>query len=232
MDAPLVMTTQIEPSEIDKEAQNVDVSPIYPLAFYEAAERYANPKDVLDLVELVGSRLGRDEQYEGLGYTHEVSDINQGPKDSSYKTLEKMSDKYEAQLNLAKLIRAVDEMDVAARVIDNHFLKDMVGNLKKFATQQLRCTKCNKKYRRMPIRGICTKKTSDETNGKQNICGGNLTLTVHEGSVKKYLQSTKSISEKFDIPEYTRQRITLIEKSINSLFENDKVKKCKLEDFL
>jgi DNA polymerase II large subunit len=233
MDAPLVLTTHIDPNEIDKEAQNVDVSPIYPLAFFQATERYAHPKEVHDLIELAGMRLGREEQYEGLSYTHDVSDINSGPKNSTYKTLEKMTDKMEAQLELARKIDAVDEKDVASRVINNHFLKDMIGNLKKFTTQKLRCTKCNKKYNRIPLRGLCTKPISDVGNGKgQKICGGNLTLTVHEGGVKKYLESTKKISEKYDIPIYTRQRIALIEKAINSVFENDKVKTCKIEDFL
>jgi DNA polymerase II large subunit len=55
---------------------------------------------------------------------------------------------------------------------------------------------------------------------------------VHVSSVKKYLEMTKEISEKFAIDPYTRQRIDLIERSINSLFENDKVKKCKLSDFM
>jgi DNA polymerase II large subunit len=55
---------------------------------------------------------------------------------------------------------------------------------------------------------------------------------VHESSVKKYLEMTKEISEKFAINNYTRQRIELIEQSINSLFENDRVKKCKLSDFM
>jgi DNA polymerase II large subunit len=111
----------------------------------------------------------------------------------------------------------------------------MVGNLKKFSTQKFRCTKCNRKYHRIPLKGICTNPNYDGGGGNgngKNICGGNLTMTVHEGSVKKYLEATKTISEKYDIPEYTRQRIELIEQAINSVFENDKVKRCKLEDFL
>ncbi|HVO78063.1 MAG TPA: hypothetical protein VMS79_04255, partial [Methanomassiliicoccales archaeon] len=108
---------------------------------------------------------------------------------------------------------------VVYRVVTRHLLPDMIGNLKSFSGQKLRCTKCNTKYRRIPLSGKC-------------YCGNNLTLTVHESSVKKYLEITKEISEKFAIDTYTRQRVELIEQSINSLFENDKVKKCKLSDFM
>ncbi|MDD1769459.1 MAG: DNA polymerase II large subunit, partial [Methanomassiliicoccales archaeon] len=133
--------------------------------------------------------------------------------------LETMQEKLEAQLVLAKKIRAVDEVDVVYRVVTRHLLPDMIGNLKSFSGQKLRCTKCNAKYRRIPLSGKC-------------YCGNNLTLTVHESSVKKYLEITKEISERFAIDAYTRQRIELIEQSINSLFENDKVKNCKLSDFM
>src|SRR5439155_1741656 len=35
MDAPLVLTTRIDPNEIDKEAHNLDVMPAYPTSLYE-----------------------------------------------------------------------------------------------------------------------------------------------------------------------------------------------------
>jgi DNA polymerase II large subunit len=55
---------------------------------------------------------------------------------------------------------------------------------------------------------------------------------VHEKSVKKYLEITKEISEKFDLDVYTQQRIGIVEESMKSLFQSDKVKKCKLTDFM
>jgi len=130
-----------------------------------------------------------------------------------------MAEKLDAQLELAKKIRAVDEDDVATRVIQTHFLPDLIGNLRAFTSQQVRCVKCNKKYRRVPLRGVCTK------------CGGSLTLTVHEKSIKKYLEPAKQIMEEFSIPEYTKQRILMFEKSAESLFSNDKVRKTTLIDF-
>src|SRR5256712_928723 len=39
MDAPLVLTTRIDPNEIDKEAHNLDVMSRYPLGFYRATGR-------------------------------------------------------------------------------------------------------------------------------------------------------------------------------------------------
>ena len=101
-------------------------------------------------------------------------------------------------------------------------MPDLIGNLKAFSKQKVRCPVCNAKYRRMPLVGRCL--TPE--------CVGKLTLTVHEGSVRKYLEPAKEISRKYEISAYTLQRILLAEKSIESLFTNDKVKKAKLDDFL
>lgn len=219
MDAPLVLTIRLDPNEVDKEAHNIDVLWEYPLEFYQACIEYKHPKEIEGVMDQVAGRIGSMLQYEGLGFTHGTSDISEGPTESAYKTLETMIDKMNAQLELARKIRAVDEVDVVYRVITRHFLPDMIGNLKSFSGQQLRCTKCGTKYRRIPLKGRC-------------YCGNNLTLTVHEKSVKKYLEITKEISEKFGLPLYTQQRIALIEESINSMFQSDKVKKCKLTDFM
>jgi DNA polymerase II large subunit len=218
MDAPLVLTTRLDPNEIDKEAHNIDVLWEYPLEFYQACMEYRHPKEIDSMMDQVAGRIGSTLQYEGFGYTHDTRDISEGPDESAYKTLETMIDKMNAQLELARKIRAVDAKDVVYRVITKHFLPDMIGNLKSFSSQSLRCTKCGAKYRRIPLLGRC-------------YCGNNLTLTVHEKSVKKYLEITKEISEKFELDAYTQQRIALIEESMNSLFHSDKVKKCKLSDF-
>jgi DNA polymerase II large subunit len=218
MDAPLVLTTRLDPNEIDKEAHNIDLLWEYPLEFYQACMEYRHPKEIDSMMDQVAGRIGSTLQYEGFGFTHDTRDISEGPEESAYKTLETMIDKMNAQLELARKIRAVDAKDVVYRVITKHFLPDMIGNLKSFSSQSLRCTKCGAKYRRIPLLGRC-------------YCGNNLTLTVHEKSVKKYLEVTKEISEKFELDAYTQQRIALIEESMNSLFHSDKVKKCKLSDF-
>ena len=218
MDAPLVLTTRLDPDEIDKEAHNVDCLFEYPLEFYRAAMDVCDPKEAEGIMDLVGKRIGTEWQYEGLGFTHDTNDISEGPKHSAYTTLETMNDKMEAQLFLGKKIRAVDERDVATRVIDKHFLPDMAGNLRSFSAQNVRCAKCGEKYRRIPLSGKC-------------VCGYGLILTVHEASVKKYLEVSKKVGEKYGLSEYTKQRIAILEMSMDSLFNNDKVKKCKLSDF-
>jgi DNA polymerase II large subunit len=132
-----------------------------------------------------------------------------------------MMDKMTAQMELARKTRAVDEADVGAKVIGTHFLPDLMGNLKAFSKQKVRCPACNAKYRRMPLKGVCLKCANPK-----------LTLTVHEGSVRKYLNISKEIAVRYNIDPYTHQRILVLEQAVESLFNNDKVKKAKLDDFL
>ncbi|MCA1818478.1 MAG: DNA polymerase II large subunit, partial [Halobacteriales archaeon] len=115
MDLPLVLSTRLDPHEVDKEAHSVDTLRRYPLEFYEATCRHAPAKEVAKRMGLVESRIGKPEQYEGFGFTHDTADINAGPAASSYKTLGSMMDKMTAQMELARKIRAVDEADVGAR---------------------------------------------------------------------------------------------------------------------
>jgi len=220
MDLPLILTTRIDPAEVDKEAHNIDTLFRYPLDFYEATLRHENPKEMESIMGLVSSRIGNELQYEKFGFTHDTDNISAGPKTSAYKTLRTMMDKMNAQLNLAAKIRAVDTPDVAYKVIERHFLPDILGNLRAFSKQSIRCPSCNTIYRRIPLQGVCIK------------CGGKLTLTVHEKSVKKYLEISKEIAERYNLPLYACQRIKLVEKSIDSLFMSDKVKTMKLTDFL
>lgn len=219
MDLPLILTTRIDPSEVDKEAHNVDTLARYPLEFYRATIQHVHSKEMESIMGLVSSRLGTELQYEQFGFTHGTNDISEGPKQSTYKTLKTMMDKMNAQLNLAAKIRAVDEADVAYKVIERHFLPDIIGNMRAFSKQAVRCPTCNISYRRPPLQGCCTK------------CNGKLTLTVHEKSVKKYLEISKEIAERYSISPYARQRINLVEKNIDSLFMSDKVKTTKLTDF-
>ena len=218
MDAPLVLSTRIDPNEIDKEAHNLDVPSAYPISLYEAAERFAHPKEIEAQIDTVGKRIGSVLQYEGFAFTHGTENVAQGPLASAYGE-GSMAEKIDKQLELALRIRAVDPNDVVARIVVHHFLPDLIGNLKAFSSQQFRCTKCGTKYRRIPLRGKCL------------ACNGNLTLTVHESSVKKYLEISKRISQQFEVSNYLRQRIDLIEDAITSLFTNDRTQDLKLDDF-
>ncbi|MDW7731660.1 MAG: DNA polymerase II large subunit [Methanolobus sp.] len=220
MDAPLVLTTRIDPSEVDKEAHNIDVCDHYPLEFYEATLEYVNPKEFEKKMDLVSGRLGTTLQYDNFMFTHHTTDIAAGPLNSAYKTLGSMVEKMDAQLALADKIRAVDASNVAERVLISHFLPDMFGNLRAFSRQGTRCMKCAAKFRRPPLTGTCPK------------CGGRVILTVHEGSVKKYLEVSKIVAKKYNVSNYTKQRIDLIGLDILSLFENDKAKQMDLLEFM
>src|SRR5881296_1393237 len=129
MDAPLVLTTRIDPNEIDKEAHNLDVMPVYPTSLYEAAERFAHPKEIEPQIDTVSKRIGSVLQYEGFVYTDETTDVAQGPLASAYGE-GSMAEKIDKQLELALRIRAVDPNDVVARIVVHHFLPDLIGNLK------------------------------------------------------------------------------------------------------
>ena len=221
MDAPLVLTIRIDPNEIDKEAHNIDMCSRYPLEFYLATEEYKNPAELSKLMDLVSGRLKTPNQYENFMFTHDTTDIARGPAFSAYKTLETMMDKMEAQLQLAEKIRAVDEADVAELVLKSHFLPDIMGNLRAFSRQTFRCIKCEAKYRRPPLTGTC-----------QKCGGGNIILTVHEGAVRKYVEVSKEVAIKYGVSEYTRERIDLLEQDIIQTFENHKIKKTSLTDFM
>ncbi|MFB6117371.1 DNA polymerase II large subunit [Halosegnis sp.] len=218
MDAPLVMSSRIDPSEIDDEAHNMDIVDRYPRAFYEATREMADPESVD--VRIAEETLDTDDEYTGFRHTHDTTDIALGPDLSAYKTLGSMMDKMDAQLELARKLRAVDETDVAERVIEYHFLPDLIGNLRAFSRQETRCLDCGEKYRRMPLTGDCRE------------CGGGVNLTVHEGSVNKYMDVATRVAEEFGCREYTVQRLKILNKSLESLFENDKNKQGSITDFM
>ncbi|MBI5680945.1 MAG: DNA polymerase II large subunit [Methanobacterium sp.] len=219
MDAPLVLSSRIDPEEIDDESHNIDAMPTLPLELYEKTLEFAKPSDVISLIDNVKKRLGTEDQYKGIMFSHDTSSIHDGPKLCLYKMLPTMREKVEGQVKLAEKIRAVDQRGVVEGVLTSHFLPDMAGNSRAFSRQKVRCTKCNKKYRRIPLSGECT-------------CGGNLILSISKGSVVKYLEISKELANRYPIDNYIVQRIELIESGINSLFESDKSKQSSLDIFL
>jgi DNA polymerase II large subunit len=218
MDAPLVLTTRLDPNEIDKEAHNLDLTVRYPLEFFEACSRFSDPKEIEGQMDTVKRRIGTILQYENFGTSHETSGMAMGPRMSAYKE-GSMKDKLGAQLDLAVKLRAVDENDVVSKIISGHFLPDLMGNLRAFSSQKFRCPKCNEKYRRVPLEGKCLN------------CGNELSLTVYEKSVKKYLEVTKRLSEQYELSDYISQRILLMDGAISSVFNGKKNGAKKIEDF-
>ncbi|MGL6298953.1 MAG: DNA polymerase II large subunit, partial [Methanobacteriaceae archaeon] len=219
MDAPLVLSSRIDPEEIDDESHNIDAMVKFPLQFFEMCEDPLKPQDVLDLVDNVSMRLGTPEQYEGLMFSHNTANIHAGPNICLYKTLPSMKEKVESQIGLAEKIRAVDQKGVVEGVLSSHFLPDIMGNVRAFSKQKVRCTKCNSKYRRIPLSGKCR-------------CGSNLILSVSKGSVSKYLEISRELAGRYPINPYLKQRLDILEFGINSLFESDKSKQSSLDAFL
>ncbi|NMC76474.1 MAG: DNA polymerase II large subunit [Candidatus Methanofastidiosa archaeon] len=216
MDAPLVLTTRIDPREVDKEVHNMDITERYPLEFYEATLKYIHPKELK--IERVENRLGTDRVYSDIKFTHHTSDISNGPKASSYTTLNSMEDKLMSQFDVAKKIRAVDENDVAERVLKTHFIPDIKGNIRSYAKQSVRCTKCNTTFRRVPLSGKCSK------------CSNKLVLTVTKGSIEKYLKLSLDIVTKYKVKEYTCQEINLADSEIKMNFR-EKHKQLSVSEF-
>ncbi len=242
MDAPLILTMRINPSEIDKEALNVDTSMTYPITFYEGTQSYPDAKEAVKLgVEIVETRLGSPAELSGFGFTHDTTDCGAGPKINPYTELESMRQKTMAQFALGDLLHAVDNEQQASILIDRHLIRDMRGNLRAFGQQKVRCPKCGAKYRRPPISGRCrtllSEKSSEESvTGEHEVvyCDGNIILTVSKGSVKKYDSLMNDLVEKYGCDNYIEQLYYHVSDWVSQTFDdNDEMEQSQLQlDFL
>jgi DNA polymerase II large subunit len=219
MDAPLLLIPFVTPREVQRQAHDFDVDAVYPYEFYQKSLEHAEARAVSPIMDLISHRLGTEAQFEGFNFTTPVSDINAGNAESSYKQFGSMVEKLHKQLELGEKIEAVDVRRVALKVLTTHFIKDIAGNMRAFTTQAFRCKQCNKRYRRLPLRGKCA------------ICGGTLTLTVYRGGIEKYIVAAQDLVEKYDLPKYYAQRLDLIKEEIASMFDNNKPKQASLTDF-
>lgn len=218
MDTPITISTIIDPKEVDDEAHTMEVVFSYPLEFYRAAEKFAYPADVK--LKTVKDMLGTPEQYDQLGLTHDTMRIDEGPLRTAYVSLKSIPEKIDLQFNLQKRLRPVNVKDTAERLILSHFIPDLYGNLRSFSRQTFRCTDCNEIYRRPPLAGKCIK------------CGGNLLLTINKGGIQKYLEISRKMANEYDLPNYLKQRLDLLEKEIESIFEDEKVKQMGIAEFM
>jgi DNA polymerase II large subunit len=220
MDAPLFLIPTVDTQEVQRQAHDFDVGNSYPIDFYNKSWQKVEAKQVSPMIDLIEYRLGTEAQFEGFGYTVPVSDLNIGNAESSYKRFASMMDKLKGQLDLAEKIAAVDAKEVALKVLTTHFIRDIAGNLRAFSTQAFRCKSCNRRFRRLPINGKCLG------------CGGTLTLTVYRGGIEKYLEAAQRLIDKYELPKYYAQRITLAKEEIYSLFNSDGLKQISLTDFV
>ncbi len=219
MDAPLVMSSRIDPSEIDDEAHNMDIVRSTPASSTRRPCGWKTRRRE-DEVTIAEETLGTDREYTEFRAhaRHGGHRRRAGPLGVQDPRVDGGQDG--RPTGFARKLRAVDETDVAERVIEYHFLPDLIGNLRAFSRQETRCLDCGEKYRRMPLSGDCRE------------CGGRVNLTVHQGSVNKYMDTAIQVAEEFDCRDYTKQRLEVLERSLESVFENDHNKQSGIADFM
>ena len=215
MDAPLILTTNLNPMEVDDEVYAMDVCDSYPLEFYEATLQNINPSDVK--IKTINDKL-KDEPFKGIRYTHETE--FEGPTTTSYVKFENMNEKINAEIELMKKIKAVNLSKAVEKIITSHFLPDLYGNLHSFGSQEFRCVDCNNHYRRPPLKGKCEK------------CGGKIILTINKGGIEKYMEVSQKIAAQYNTPKYLQQRLELIKKEIDDTFKKEPQQQFQLSQYL
>ena len=219
MDTPRVLMMRINPKEIDSEAHNIDLESQYSLSLYQSAELELPPKKIANDVVFVSNYLEDNTNF-SFSFTHSTSDINSGPKTSRYVELGSMQEKSDAALNLASKIRASDATYLATQTLNKHLLRDLVGNLRSFSKQNVRCRKCNTKYRRPPLSNKCSR------------CGAGIILNISRRTVFKYRKMASDIINRYpDIDNFTQQRLELALNSISDALENDEITQTNLGEF-
>jgi len=227
MDAPLILTTTINPTEIDKEALNVDTLAQYPVSFYEGTMKRPVAKEAHKLgIETVETRLEQGKDPFIFEFTHDTLSCDQAPKNNPYNTLESMRQKTMMQFELGEVLHSVDNKDQAGRLINRHLIRDMRGNLRAYGQQKVRCTKCGASYRRPPIAGKCItvveKDAENPLTGEvENLtCDHKLILTVHQGSVKKYDNLMNEIIQRYGVDNYTDNLYHLVSSWVADTFSS------------
>jgi len=220
MDVSLVLTSHLHLDQIDDEVYGLDIENFYSKEFYDACQNLKLPSEVN--VSNVAKKLNvedLDEKYSGYNFSHNIDNFNDTIVCSAYKSIPTMQEKLDLQLELARKIRAVDEDFVASLVVEKHFLKDIQGNLNKFSSQTFRCTNCNYKYRRPPLTGKCVN------------CGNfNINFTIHEGSIRKYLNPSLDIIKKYNVDPQVTEKIEFAKLRVEGVFGKEEKDK-KLDEF-
>ena len=219
MDAPLLLIPFVTPKEVQRQAHDFDIADIYPIEFFQKSLEKTESRQLSQIIDLVSHRLGTEMQFEAFNFTTPVSNISAGNRESSYKQFGSMIEKLHKQLDLGEKIEAVDVRRVALKVLTTHFMRDIAGNLRAFSTQAFRCKSCNKRFRRLPLRGKCS------------LCGGPLTLTVYRGGIEKYIDAAQNLVDKYGLPKYYSQRLALIKGEITAIFDNKKPKQLSLTEY-
>jgi DNA polymerase II large subunit len=190
------------------------------LEFYEATWKQAKAGDVAGMIETIKNRIGEQNQFFGYGFTHTTDSLTTKEQRSAYSTLNTMEEKLKMQFDTAKLINAVDADEVAAMVLTTHILPDIMGNMRSYSSQTLRCTTCGAKFRRMPLVGKC----SD--------CGSELIQTVTRGAVEKYLGIATGMCAEYKINEYLKSRVDSLAMELKLIFKEEKKTQSSMMEFM
>jgi len=208
-DAPLVLNAKIDAGEVDDQILDLEFIPLgkgYPLELYSKAEKKVHSSEVKSIKVCKAVLKDGDDPFINLGFSHNCSDFNNGVICSNYKLLATMQEKVQHQMNLVEKIRAADTIDTARLIIERHFIRDMRGNLRKFSMQGFRCVSCNEIMRRPPLNGVC------------RACNGKIIFTIHEGGIKKYLELSLDLANKYNLSTYMKQSLDLTKRYIDSVF--------------
>ena len=122
---------------------------------------------------------------------------------------------------VAEKIDAVSTKDVVESIIKTHLIRDIMGNMKKYATQTFKCRGCGRSFRRPTISGRC------------DFCGQDLRQTLTRGSVEKYLSLARTLASDYDVDDYIKGRLDLIVRELDQLFhEQERSTQLELTDFV
>lgn len=217
MDAPLLVQPAVIPHEAQPQAHNLEVCRSFPLEFFEGTA--LSPKAAkIDCIELAKDRLGTEGEFSGYLYTHDTTTLISSRSRSSYSTLNSMLDKLDMQLKNANIIDAVDTSELVTQVISTHLVPDIMGNLRSYARQKVRCTRCHTDYRRPPLTGIC-------------VCGHSLIQTIARASVEKYLRIAQRLVDEYDVGPYHKDRIRSLAEEVGWVFGESEGDQTLLTDY-
>jgi len=215
-DAPLLSVWGIEPLEVDTQVYGLDTAGEYPLEVYEAAMRREMASNLRDKVECIEHKLADAERaLVGHRYTTSTSNLNEGAVVCRYQEeaeggkKKSMEEKVAEEFAMIKKIGGEAYRRAVVLTIKKHIVPDYKGNLRSYSIQGFRCTKCNRKYRRMYLDGKCPS------------CNRALIPTVTRGNVIKYLGLMKVMSEeigdeelKEDVKEYISEVVSAFGKGV------------------
>ena len=215
MDIPIVLTANLDLKQIDDEVFGVDIVKSYPKELYNLARNHLSPNKIkIKKIESKVNEKDINKKYSSYYFTHNINNFNNTIVYSSYKSIPKITEKMNQQLDIGTKIRAVNQHKVASLIIDKHFMKDIKGNLRKFGMQTFRCTNCNEKYRRPPICGKCLKCKKQSIN-----------FTISEGSIKKYIEPSQYLVDNYEVDSYLAEVLELTKLRIEGVFGKEEKEK-------